>query len=168
MQFEYSVTDGKQLNPLAVEDVYAVRPDTRLFLQPHLQLLSLSYPVDNLMLAVKKRTTAIDIVSGAASQRASCARVKIPPMRREPVYLAVHRFEDSVYYRRLERETFLLLTALRSGAPVGESVSQALDKTKLQAEEQAALLRESFAHASELGWLCSRPLEDEDPSIFVM
>ena len=66
------------------------------------------------------------------------------------------------------RETFLLLSALRSGASVGDAVSQALDKTKLEAEEQAALLRESFAHASQLGWLCSRPVEDEDSSIFVM
>jgi hypothetical protein len=160
--------DGKQLIPLAAEDVDAVGPDTQLSLQPHLQLLSLSYPVDNLVLAIKRETATSDIVSGAASQRASHAHVRIPPMRREPVYLAVHRFEDSVYYRRLARETFLLLSALRSGASVGEAVSQALDKTRLETEEQAALLRESFAHASELGWLCSRPVEDEDPSIFVM
>ncbi len=160
--------DGKQLIPLAAEDVDAVGPDTQLSLQPHLRLLSLSYPVDNLVLAIKRETATSDIVSGAASQRASHARVRIPPMRREPVYLAVHRFEDSVYYRRLARETFLLLSALRSGASVGEAVSQALDKTRLETEEQAALLRESFAHASELGWLCSRPVEDEDPSIFVM
>ena len=160
--------DGKQLNPLAVEDVHAVGPDTQLFLQPHLQLLFPRYPVHNLVLAIKRETAASDIVSGAASQRASHARVKIPPMRREPVYLAVHRFEDSVYYRRLERETFLLLRALRSGASVGDAVSQALDKTKLEAEEQDVLLREIFAHASQLGWLCSRPVRDEDSSISVM
>ncbi|MGC2400985.1 MAG: DNA-binding domain-containing protein [Acidobacteriaceae bacterium] len=160
--------DGKQLHPLAAEDVYAVGPDTQVFLQPHLQLLSLKYPVDNLVLAVKKGTTASEIVSGAASQRASHVRVTIPPMRPEPVYLAVHRFEDSVYYRRLQRETFLLLSALRSGASVGDAVSQAMEGTKLQAEEQAALLHESFAHASELGWLCSRPGEVEDSSIFVL
>ena len=34
--------DGKQLIPLAAEDVHAVGPDTQLFLQPHLQLLSLA------------------------------------------------------------------------------------------------------------------------------
>jgi Putative DNA-binding domain len=160
--------DSKQLEPLATEEVLTVGPESRLFLQPHLQLLELSYPVDNLVLAVKKGMPETDIVSGAASQRASHARVKMPPMRHEPVYLAVHRFEDSVYYRRLERETFLLLSALRSGASVGVAVSQALEKTKLEAEQQGTLLRESFAHASELGWLCSRPVEDEDPSIFVM
>jgi hypothetical protein len=34
-------------------------------------------------------------------------------------------------------------------------VTLAFEKTKLNAEEQATVLRESFAHASELGWFCS-------------
>ena len=75
-------------------------------------------------------------------------------MRQERVWLAVHRFEDSVYYRRIDRETFLLLSALRSGASVAEAVRQAFEKTKLNAEEQVNVLRQSFEHASELGWFC--------------
>jgi hypothetical protein len=89
-------------------------------------------------------------------------------MKRQRVYLAVHRFEDSVYYRRIARETFLVLKALRAGASVAEAVTQAFKQTKLTAEGQAQLLRESFAHASELSWLCPRLENAENPSTHVM
>lgn len=151
--------DSKQLEPLATEEALAIGPESRLFLQPHLLLLELAYPVDNLVLAVKKRMPEMDIVSNAASQHAFRNRVKIPPMRQERIYLAIHRFSDSVYYRRIDRESFALLSMLRVGASVAEAVARAFEKSKLTVEAQADLLRESFAHASELGWFC-RQLDD--------
>ena len=146
--------DGKQIDPLTTEEAQATGADSRLFLQPHLRLLELAYPVDNLVLAVKKKTPEVDIVSGAATQRDVTERAKIPTVKREAVFLAVHRYDDSVYYRRLEEETFLLLRGIRSGASVAVAASQAFAKSKLTLEAQASLLQESFAHASELGWLC--------------
>jgi hypothetical protein len=147
--------DRKHRTPLTTEEAQAIGPESKLSLQPHLQLLELSYPVDGLVLAVKKHAPETEIVSSAASRRESHNRPKLPMMKRERVWLAVHRFDDSVYYRRIGRETFLLLSALRSGASVSESVTLAFEKTKLNAEEQATVLREIFAHASELGWFCS-------------
>jgi len=146
--------DGKLRTPLATEEAQAIGPESKLSLQPHLQLLELNYPVDNLVLTIKKHAPEAEIVSNAANQRESKARMKLPPMKLERVWLAVHRFDDSVYYRRIDRETFLLLSALRSGASVYEAVTRSFEKTKLNAEEQANVLRESFAHASELGWFC--------------
>jgi Putative DNA-binding domain len=146
--------DGKHLDPLTTEEAQMIGPDSRLFLQRHLQLLELAYPVDNLVLAVKKETPEVDIVSGAATQRDARVRAKIPPIKREAVFLAVHRYDDSVYYRRLEKETFLLLRGLRAGASVAEAVTRAFEKSKLTPDAQATLLNESFAHASQLGWLC--------------
>ena len=146
--------DGKHLDPLTAEEAQAIEAESRLFLQPHVRLLELSYPVDNLVLAVKKETPEVDIVSSAATQRDATDRAKIPPVKREAVFLAVHRYDDSVYYRRLEKETFLLLRGLRSGASVAVAASQAFAKSKLPPDAQASLLQESFAHASQLGWLC--------------
>jgi Putative DNA-binding domain len=160
--------DGKHLDPLTAEDAGSIGPDSRLLLQPHLQLLELSYPADHLVLAVKKGTPETDIVSSAATQRGVCTRVRLPAMKRQRVYLAVHRFEDSVYYRRIARETFLLLRALRAGISVAEAITQAFEKTRLTGDGQAELLRESFAHASELSWLCPRLENTENPSTLVM
>ncbi|QNI35222.1 hypothetical protein H7849_01610 [Alloacidobacterium dinghuense] len=151
--------------PLTAEEAQAIRPESKLSLQPHLQLLELSYPVDSLVLAVKKHAPETEIVSNAASRRESQNRPKLPMMTRERVWLAVHRFEDSVYYRRIGRETFLLLSALRSGASVSEAVTLAFEKTKLNAKEQATVLRESFAHASELGWFCPPQVEDDSEAL---
>jgi hypothetical protein len=160
--------DGKHVDPLSAEDAQLIGAESRLALQPHLQLLELSYPVDNLVLAVKKGAPETDIVSGAASQREARKRVKLPPMRQASVYLAIHRFDDSVYYRRIEKETFLLLRALRSGASVSQAVAVAFEKSKLTPDRQTDLLHESFAHGSELGWLCSRRDDDNASSPVVM
>jgi Putative DNA-binding domain len=146
--------DGKHLDPLTAEEAHAIGADSQLFLQPHLRLLELAYPVDNLVLAVKKETPEVDIVSSAATQRDARDRGQIPQIKKEAVFLAVHRYDDFVYYRRLEKETFLLLRGLRSGASVAMAVSLAFAKSRLTADAQATLLQESFAHASLLGWLC--------------
>ena len=146
--------DQKHRTPLTTEEAQAIGSESHLSLQPHLQLLELSYPVDSLVLAFKKRAPEAEIVSSAASQRESQTRLKLPTMKQERVWLAVHRFDDSVYYRRVDRETFLLLSALRSGATVSKAVALAFEETKLNVEAQANLLRESLAHASELGWFC--------------
>ena len=159
--------DRKHRTPLATEEAQRIGPESKLSLQPHLQLLELSYPVDSLVLAVKKHTPETEIVSNAANLRVAQTRPTLPAMRQERVWLAVHRFEDSVYYRRVDRETFLLLSALRSGASVSEAVTLAFEKTKLNGEEQANVLRESFAHASQLGWFCTPYAEDESEALIM-
>jgi hypothetical protein len=40
--------------------------------------------------------------------RKESKRRRVPRLRRSQTYLAVHRYEDSVYYRRIDREAFLL------------------------------------------------------------
>jgi hypothetical protein len=159
--------DRKHRTPLATEEAQAIGPESKLSLQPHLQLLELSYPVDSLVLAVKKHTPETEIVSSAANRRVAQTRPPLPAMRQERVWLAVHRFEDSVYYRRVDRETFLLLSAMGSGASVSEAVTVAFEKTRLNAEEQENVLRESFAHASQLGWFCTPYAEDESEALII-
>ncbi|HEY2039197.1 MAG TPA: DNA-binding domain-containing protein [Edaphobacter sp.] len=160
--------DGGYRAPLTDDDARAVGPETRLCLQPHLQLLSLSYPVDNLVLAVKKGSPEMEIVSNAVSHRERRARVKPPPMGQERIHLAIHRYDDSVYYRRIERETLELLDALRAGASVAEAAIRAFAGTKLTPERQADRLRESFSLASELGWLCPSSVEEPYSSETIM
>jgi hypothetical protein len=128
-------------------------------------LLALSYPVDSLVLAVKKSAPEAEIVSNAANRRESLNYLKLPAMRQERIWLAVHRFDDSVYYRRLGPEEFLLLSALRASATVSEAITHAFGNTKLNSEEKATVMRESFGHASELGWFCSQLSENNPESL---
>ncbi len=140
--------------PLALEDFAGLGDDSRLCLQPHLQLLDLRYPVDELVLAVHKETPPSDIASNAVSQRKRKSRSGLPRMRRSAIYLAVHRFDNSVYYRRIDREAFLLLSSLRQQHTLAESIELAFAGSKLSPEGQAQKIQESFAHAAELGWFC--------------
>ena len=127
-----------------------------LALQPHLQLLALRYGVDEIVLAVHRNKPATDIVSNAVTERQEARRLAVPKPRRSQTYLAVHRYQDSVYYRRIDREAFLLFSAIQEGEPISNAVEGAMTASKLPDVEQAAKIREYFAHASELGWLAAK------------
>ncbi len=146
--------DSADVAPLTASDFSSVGAESRLFLQPHLQLLDLRYPVDDLVLAVHREIGPADIMSNAVSERRWKKRTRLPKMRRSAVRLAVHRFENSVYYRRIDHEAFLLLSALQKGDPLVAALETAFRDSTLSAEDQAAKIQEYFAHASELGWFC--------------
>lgn len=147
--------DGARLEPLGWKDFAELVADSTLRLQPHLQLLDLQYPVDEVVLAVRKLTPEIDIVSNAVCGRRQASDVTLPELTRSQVYLAVHRFEGSVYYRRIDREEFLLLADLREGDSIATAVQRAFEGSELALELQAARIQDYFAHAAELGWFCS-------------
>jgi hypothetical protein len=148
--------DGRAVPPLTQEDLGNLGAGSTLFLQPHLQLLALRYPVDELVLAVHRETPNSDIVSNAVLEREQkqLSPRRLPKMRRSAIYLAVHRFDNSVYYRRIDREAFLLLSALQRRVGVAEAIEAAFAESKIAAEKQAQKIRHYFAHASELGWFC--------------
>jgi hypothetical protein len=146
--------DGTSLLPLGWEDFAGLGRDSTLSLQPHLQLLDLQYPVDEVVLAVRKLTPEIDIVSNAVCARRQASGVALPEVSMSSVYLAVHRFEDSVYYRRIDREEFLLLAVLRDGDSIATAIERAFEGSKHALDLQAAKIQGYFAHAAELGWFC--------------
>lgn len=152
--------DGGSHIPLGWQDFADLGTDSTLHLQPHLQLLDLQYPVDEIVLAVRKSTPVIDIVSNAVSERRQASEVALPEVTRCNVYLAVHRFEDSVYYRRIDREEFLLLADLRDGDSISTAIMRAFEGSKLALELQAARVQDYFAHAAELGWFCLPKIAD--------
>jgi hypothetical protein len=148
--------DGASLTPLGWRDFAGLGSDSTLRLQPHLQLLDLQYPVDEVVLAVHQGAPEIDIVSNAASERRQMPEIALPEVTRSNVYLAVHRFDNSVYYRRIEREEFLLLADLRDGDSIATAIERAFEGSKLAPELQAARIQEYFSHASELGWFLAQ------------
>lgn len=148
--------DSPASRPLDPVEFSRLLPTSMLALQPHLQLLALRYPVDEVVLEAHTNRPATDIVSNAASVRRDSKQLRVPRLKRCPTYLAVHRYQDSVYYRRIDHEAFLLLSAIQEGEPITGVVERAMRASKLSAPEQVAKIREYFAHASELGWLTAK------------
>ena len=157
--------DSLNRAPLSEEEFACLRADCVLSLQPHLQLLELRYPVDEVVLALHKSAPESDIVSNAVVEgRKADRRLRLPKVRRSTVYLAVCRFEDSVYYRRLDRENFRLLSAIREGHSIATMVDQAFVGSRMKPRQQATKIKEYLAYASELGWVTtasSRLTKDE-------
>ena len=123
----------------------------RLGLQPYLSLLALDYPVDRFVLAVKKRDTLRAEASNATTSARPAKRIRpVPLPRRERTWVAVHRLDNMLYYKRLDAPSFKVLTALRDGATLDRAVAAA--GRGVTPEQVQAW----FALWTRLGWLCRR------------
>lgn len=118
---------------LGPEDLLELGPNFRAGLQPYIRLLALQYPVDDLRIHLKAR---------------------VRRLKAEQVFLAVHRLDFTVYYRRIAAEEYLLLAALRDGQPIGRAIRLAFENSPASTEEQRSMLEKWFAVWAELGWLC--------------
>jgi hypothetical protein len=146
--------DRASLSPLSELDISGLTAESQLSLQPHLQLLDLRYPVDELILAVHRQTESAGVASNAALEHKHKKLKRLPTMRHSVIRLAIHRFDNDVYYRRIDREAFLLLSAIQEGATLGAAIEKAFSDSKLSSTEQAEKIQEYFAHAAGLGWFC--------------
>jgi len=148
--------DGPQETPLQPQDlVEKFDPAMKLRLQPHLGLLALHYPVDNLLLEVNKDTADGEAASNAlagAPKRVSLRRFR--SLRPQPIFLAVHRQDDSVYFRRLEPEAFALLAALRDGKGVGAAVTRAFRRSAMPVAVRVETVRGWFELWAAMKWFC--------------
>ncbi len=119
--------DDAERPKITTDDLLDTPPGRlRLGLQPYLSLLELNYAVDRFLLAVKKREA--DTLRSEASNtfesmphlRTRKRAVRRP--RRERVFLVVHRYDNMLYYKRLEPEAFAILRGLQAGEVRGKSL----------------------------------------------
>ncbi len=128
----------------------------RLKLQPYVRLLDLKYPVDDLLLAVRKEDEDTDFASNAFQERHKRKRVQaVAKLKPAAIFLAVHRVDDSVYFHRIEREEFAILSALHAGKTLGKAIEAAFKKSKAPMQKRATLVQEWFQNWATLGWFCS-------------
>jgi hypothetical protein len=160
---EIDAFDGKFEPPLRPEDLSAAAgPNLRLRLQPYIHLLSLRYPVDDLLLEIKKNDDDNDFASNAFQERRKRKRVQhVAELKSAAIALAVHRIDNSVYFRRLEREEFALLSALHEGKTLQKSVDSAFRGSKIPPEELPGTIQRWFHNWAALGWFCKA--EEKSP-----
>lgn len=147
--------DSAERTPLALAGIAALDGASRLTLQPHLQLMALDYAADDLVLSLHKREKRQTSEAGVEQEEEDAAPMKLPKLRRRKTWLAAHRVDFSVYYRRLDREEFLMLDALRQGRPLGEAIDAAFAQSAIREERRANSVRGWFGTWAELGWICA-------------
>lgn len=141
--------DGPSRKPLGPEDLLELGPEMKFRLQPHISLLELQYPVDDLRITVQPAPEGHSAASNAVLRRRASGIVrKFRAIAPAPTYLAVHRVEFSVYYRRLEPGEFRVLGALGQGVSMGDAVESL--------EDCGDRIEGWFAAWSRLGWFCAQ------------
>jgi hypothetical protein len=140
---------------LGPEDLLELGPDFRARLQPYIRLLALQYPVDDLRIQVNRPSDERGAVSNAALQKHRRDMTKrVSRSKPEQIFLAVHRRNLMVYYRRLDGEEYRLLSALHDGQPIGRAIRRAFENSFASPEERGSMLEKWFGVWAELGWLC--------------
>jgi hypothetical protein len=148
--------DNAELAPLGPEEAAAIGADSRLRLQPHLQLLALDYPADELVLGMHRNQKRESTEAGAR-QSDTGDEEAVEPLRlsKRPTWLAIHRSDYSLYYRRLSRGEFLTLNALRRGLTLSQAIDAGFERSRVSISSRARLLQQWFANWAELGWICA-------------
>ena len=159
-RFEWAQTvafDAAQ-HPRVEDELLGSQADTlRLGLQPYLSLLDLDYAVDEYTVAVKKKNQSLrNDASNAFDAPTEHKLVKRGPMpKKKRIWLAVHRMDNTVYFKRLEREAFLMLSALREGQTLAAAVESALAEANPK-KDWIGIIRGWFQTWAALGWFCKR------------
>ena len=140
---------------LGPEDLLEMGPRFRASLQPYIRLLALQYPVDDLRIHVNRASDERGVTSNAAlKQKHRKMTRRIARLKPEQIFLAVHRLNYTVFYRRLGAEEYLLLRALGDGLPIRSAIRSAFENSSASAQQQRSMLEAWFAAWAQLGWLC--------------
>ena len=151
--------DGAERDPLTLEQISTLDGNSRLSLQPHLQLVALDFPVDDLVLSLHKNEKRQTSEAGVQHEEEEQAPAKLPALRRKPTWLAAHRVDLSVYYLRLKREEFETLVAIRQGVRLAQAIEMGITSSRVPTAKRPQLVRQWFTNWSELGWICAPDLE---------
>jgi hypothetical protein len=113
----------------------------------------LRYAVDDLLIEVHDHEGNGGASSNAALQRQLRRRIRYYEQP-EPVqiYLAVHRIDDSVYYKRLQPESYRMLKALSKHESLEAAIGIAFEKSSMREEERPMAVQQWFGNWAELGW----------------
>jgi Putative DNA-binding domain len=153
--------DGPAKPSITPDDILDAEPSKlRLGLQPYLSLLQLNYAVDEFLIAVQRREA--DVLRAEASNamqsapKVSKRRTRIRRPKREVVYLAVHRYDNLLYHKRLDPEAFAILSAMARGETLDAACAAAVTASERRDVAWSTLIRSWFQNWSALGWFCRR------------
>jgi len=146
--------DGGCEPRLDLKDLLSTESEPHISLQPYVRLLHVSYPVDDLLIAVHNHDDEADSADHWAAREIRRQVANFARSEPQSLYIAVHRMEDSVYYKRLSVEAYRLLEALRQGKPLSSALDEAFENSAVPEEDRPSTIHEWFQNWAELGWFC--------------
>lgn len=163
VQFEWAQTlafDEAAKPPVRGDDLLGMSPEKlTLDLQPHLVLLELDYAVDHYFMAVRGQEAGMrgeaSNAFDAVPQRAAPKRKALP--KKEKIWLAVHRCDNDLYFLRMEKEAYRMLSAIGEGKTVELALETALWDAD-PSQDWGVKIKDWFENWAALGWFCKRKI----------
>ena len=146
--------DAAEEPPLTLDNIAQMGEDPKLRLQPHIQLLDLQYPVDELLLEIREEAEGeSDEASNTFSERRARAHVKrIRSSKPKPVFVVVHRVDYLVYFKRVTPEAFRILSSFRNGMSLSEAIDAAFHPSTLPHGRIMELVQGWFGDWAQWKW----------------
>ena len=144
--------DNEAKPPLEIGSIVGADPGRiRLRLQPHITLLQLTHELDRILIQIKRDEGLRGEASNAIELN---QRHKQSPLKRQlrskTMHLAVHRHNNTVYYKRLQPAQYQLLSALRAGATLAKGCDVVAGSRKVHVTQ----VKSWFQTWAALGWFC--------------
>lgn len=144
--------DNEAKPPLELDSLLGADPaQIRLQLQPHLTLLQLRYQLDEFLIQIKQNEGLRSQASNAMELRQARKQSRFKRhLQPKSVFLAVHRHNHTVYYKRLQPGQFRLLSAFQAKSTVAEACEQLAQS----AQADLGRVKSWFESWAALGWFC--------------
>lgn len=154
-----------------VEELPALSPDDALDgdilalpigLQPHLRLLMLDHPVDDWWVRMRREewraesSNAVAADGPALDDAEAGNKPGIVPPRRRTTRVAIHRNDETVFFKRIGSYAFLLLSAFAAGKTLGTAMETLIPSSTKPASWWRRQLKTWFAEWTSLKWLILR------------
>jgi hypothetical protein len=155
--------DGPELSPLGVDDLLGKDPSKlRLGLQPYITLLQMRYPLDDYTIALKKQASALrseasNAVETPADKSSTNPAPRLKSPKRQRCFVAVHRQDNDLYFKRLGEQEFVLLSELRDGATLARACDLAVRGADPEID-WSGQIHQWFQTWTRMGWFCKRPV----------
>ena len=144
--------DNEARPPLELDSLLGVDPTRiHLQLQPHLTLLHLRYELDEFLIRAKHGEGLRGEASNAMELNRTRKQSRLKShLRPKTVFLAVHRHNNTVYYKRLLPGQFRLLSAFWAKA----SLAEACEELAAAGAADLGKIKSWFESWAALGWFC--------------
>jgi hypothetical protein len=153
-KFEWAQTvafDGPAGAAIVADDLLGRDPRRlRLGLQPYITLLDMAYPLDDFSLALKKKGYRSEASNAMSGEDHSAGSRKIRRPRRRRTFVAVHRLDNDLYFKRLEPAAYQLLMALAAGKTLAAACEGVADQATPRK------IKQWFIGWTAAGWFCRR------------
>lgn len=126
----------------------------KLKIRPYMTLLELDYPLDDFLISLRKDNQNRSEAGSEKAPEKSTKAIKLP--NKQKTYVVVHRFQNKVYFKKLDKAGFVILAELAKGKNLGSACSKGVKYLPkgTAPEKIESIIFEYFSVWNSLGWFC--------------